>query len=129
MCLSTVDKKTKRTPGVGYKIVTKCPDSRYVSWDHVPTAGKVEYPLNRWIEDVNTKPITYDYPSLWDTYPAGFHVYLEKPTRIRFSYSLRLHPNLVIIQVKFKKVVASGDNLGKTVVAREIINKGEVEWK
>jgi len=133
MCLGTVDEKTKRTSGEGYKVVEKR-DGKYLCWDYIPNAGEVEYPLNRWIEDTNNGGIR-----AWGgfTYPAGFHVSIEKPD---YHHSIahvvdgrqidRSGNELVTIKVKFKKVVASGtEGHDHVVIARKIINKGEVPWK
>ena len=133
MCLGIVDEKTKRTPGEGYKVVEKR-DGKYLCWDYMPNAGKVEYPLNRWIEDTNNEVIDG-----WGgvSYPAGFHVSIELPdyhsSVAHVADGRQIDHNgkeLVTIKVKFKSVVASGtERWQHVVIARKIINKGEVSWR
>lgn len=128
MCLSAVDEKTKRTPGIGYKVVQK-KDGSYYSWDYARMSGKVEYPLNRWIEDDNPCTILSDGGKHYQT---GFHVCLNHLLRDKSAHCLGLpcFPKLRVIQVKFKKVVASGhDYPGEVVVVRKLINKGEIAWQ
>ena len=126
MCLDYMDKEPKRKWGVGYKAVRKTNRGEYVSFDFIPNAGKIKYPLNEWITDKNKELIEgggfCGCPTF--TYPAGFHVSLSKP-----KPNSVLHE--VIIKVQFRQVVATDlsgkDNTyGKQVVARQIKNLGEI---
>lgn len=126
MCLSTVDAKPTRKQGIGYKVVEKL-DGRYLSWDCIRHARTVEYPIGQWLEDKNGYNISASDGS---DYPTGFHVVLTQSV-----YLMSLHnksqwdsKTTVVIKCRFRKVVATGtDSCGRTVIAREIINLGEIE--
>lgn len=129
MCLSKLDKETKQGNGVGYKLVEKTDNGKYICWDCMARKGTVEYAKNRWIEDANTE----DIDAFIFTYPTGFHIQLtkyRKPTYLggdnRLNYG-RME-QLAMIMVKYKNVVASGMDRGSTIVARKLINKGEVPF-
>lgn len=124
MCLYSVDPKIRRRSGVGYKSVRKV-GGEYHCYDHMPSAGTVKYPLNKWVTDPKTGGA-----DVWNggkTYPTGFHICLDKESVIALSP----RESEVNIKVRFRKVVASQidkpDGMyGPQVVAREIMNLGEL---
>jgi len=120
MCLVFPDAKPRRKWGIGYKIVQKLGDGEYTCCNHINSAGTVNYPLNQWVTDPKT--------GLADggEYPTGFHVSLDK--RCLEDLSSSYFP---VIKVRFRKAVATqcdtrDFSYGKQVVAREIMNLGEV---
>lgn len=133
MCLSTVDSKPTRKYGIGYKIVELL-DGKHLSWDFGPKARTIEYPIGEWVTDPNKHPISSTYGI---RYPAGFHLILVVRPALREEYNgKRLNGGkfTVVIRCRFRRVVATGDDfLGNVVVARELMNLGEigeeVRWK
>ena len=122
MCLSQVDPEPTRKYGIGYKSVRKLDNGEYECYDHAPSAGTVRYPLNQWITDPKDGNVTLDCISSI-LYRTGFHICLNK----NVTDSL----NGTTIKVRFRKVVATNCEhpkfiYGKQVVAREIMNLGEV---
>lgn len=120
MCLTKLDSKPTRKYGVGYKLVRKGADGSYECFDHIPHAGSVTYPLNKWITDPNKGEA--DTKGRDFTYPAGFHVMLNPPK----GQVLR-----TLIKVRFRRVVATQTEdidcvYGPQVVARQVMNLGEV---
>ena len=128
MCLDFVDNKPARKFGVGYKIVRKKTDGTYVCFDYTPNEGKVSYPLNEWITDPNDGEARR-YGVELAGYRTGFHISLDK----RMMTALPVQgPEPRVIKVRFRKVVATSIKepcplYGEQVVAREIMNLGEVE--
>lgn len=125
MCLLTVDEKPARKFGVGYKLVRERHDGSYECFDHRPHAGTVTYPLNQWITDPNDGDAGLSMEA-YTPYRTGFHISLdEAPLRLLVSYKD------VLIKVRFRKVTATSCErpdscYGRQVVAREIMNLGEV---
>lgn len=124
MCLTNIDEKLARKWGIGYKQVKKLEDGTYVCFDFYPNRGKVAYPLNQWITDPNDGDIQgFRAPK----YRTGFHILLDRRAPV-FYTNTPLYP---AIKVRFRKVVATNFNepdsyYGRQVVAREIMNLGEV---
>lgn len=127
MCLRAVDKKRRRTPGIGYKLALRR-NSSYFSADYRAKVGKVEYPEDRWKTDDEDYEIRAESGQQYQT---GFHVSLsEEHTRALAKKNNACQDGLVIIKCKFKNVVASdmeGDKFyGPVVVAKKIMNLGEI---
>jgi len=123
MCLDTVDEKPNRRLRIGFKIVDQR-ENGYYSWDYAPMAGRIKYPVGKWLKDNNCKELGY----LSKKYPAGFHIVLNKSRAVSaISVDILGLPNLKVVKCKFRKVVASGSqcNYGKVVVAKEIMLLGE----
>lgn len=128
MCLKQVDKVITRKYGVGWKVVFKDVDEKgdhFLCWDNYGKQRSVEYLYLKWLTDKNTETISkYDV-----SYPAGFHIMLEKESAVRvFKNNKSDDDDITIIKCKFRKVVAqdsSKSGYGKVVVAREIMNLGE----
>lgn len=125
MCLTHVDPKPRRRFSIGYKSVEKLKDGTYTCYDHLAHAGTVKYPLSQWIVDPNDGKA--DTPVRRTGYRTGFHISLDKEATMKLSRS----GITAIIKVKFRKVVATQidhpDHLyGRQVVARELMNLGEV---
>lgn len=119
MCLVYPDEKPLRKWGVGYKSVKKRRDGTYTNHDNPIYKGTVTYPLNKWYED--PKP----YGGSPDD---GFHISLDRDRMEETTFWL----DEVVIKVRFRKVIATqvkvADSIyGHQVVAREIMNLGEVE--
>ncbi len=130
MCLIYIDTKPEKKYRVGYKTALKKRNGKFFCWDYGPKSGTVEYPLNRWIKDKNTEDISMGYGSN-RIYPAGFHISLNKGKILASCSNRKGSIGIVAIKVRFRKVVAtdmsSKDSCyGKSVVAREIINLGEI---
>lgn len=130
MCLLTVDNKLMRKFGIGYKHVKKLEDGTYVCFDHLPHEGTVTYPLNQWITDPNDGDAEGSLPR----YRTGFHISLDKGIleKDSFTSSRFASPEYPIIKVRFRKVTATNCAkpdivYGQQVVAREIMNLGEVD--
>lgn len=129
MCLMRIDPKPMRKYGIGYKTVSK-KKGGYLCFDFSPKAGTASYPLNQWVTDENTGMI--GVPA-FIRYPAGFHVILDRAVVLRCAklFSEHRDKRIVAIKVRFRKVVATNlrgdDTYGREVVAREIMNLGEVK--
>ncbi len=122
MCLDNLDPKPMRKYGIGYKSLMKRIDGSYVCYDHIPNAGKIKYPLNQWITDPQGSEAEG-----WGGRPAGyktgFHVCLDKEGT--------QHTHHTMVKVRFRKVTATqcqhpSATYGRVVVAREVMNLGEV---
>lgn len=124
MCLCNIDKKPARKSGIGYKVVKKLNGGQYVCYDYGPHAGEVTYPLNQWITDPNDGDAEGIYVP---KYRTGFHISLDRKDMDKIG-----NPAHPIIKVRFRKVTATQchnpDSIyGRQVVAREIMNLGEVK--
>lgn len=107
MCLTTVDRKTKRGRGYGYKA--------FDMKNGKPTSfGGLNFPEEEWFTDPNTRPIE-------NSYPAGFHI-------CRFKKDALGWDGDTTRKVFYADVVASGRFLGEPVfIARQIwIPKEEI---
>jgi len=127
MCLKAVDKKRRRTPGIGYKLAQRRNGS-YFSCDYRDKFGKVEYPLNKWITDDEDYEIVAKSNQ---RYRTGFHVFLsEERVRELVRRNNACMDDLVVIKCKYTNVVASDtesdDQYGPVVVARKIMNLGVI---
>lgn len=116
MCLDTIDEKTKKGSGVGYKRFG-IDDSYHLRFPYQGGRPKLE----TWIGDKNS----------WDIiacdsnkYRTGFHIY-----RYLLEAKSKRLPAEKILKVKFKDVSASGtQGRQRIIVARKIyIMKGEVK--
>jgi len=123
MCLTKVDAKPACKFGVGYKSVQKRLDGTYTCYDRVSYAGTVDYPINQWVADPNDGQADGHFGKAG--YRTGFHISLDKEDMLNL-------PNpMCTIKVRFRKVTATqcnepGGLYGRQVVAREIMNLGEV---
>ncbi len=149
MCLSKVH---WRLGDVGYKVVEKreiwesvppqyrsgedsygTRKQKYLSWDFSEMAGLVEYPLNEWTTDKNMTRIK---SNRGESYPAGFHCYLDLKAAVivRDACNVNHGVHLAIIKCEIRDVVAFGSELYElsypdtpAIIARTIRNIGEVE--
>ena len=129
MCLYTVDKKTKKGRGYGYKTfqVNKDGSLRNLYAQVNPSIKITHFPIETWIKDENKKKIQeYDF----NEYPTGFHIHTSKKKAKNY---ISTDIKLTTRKVDYRNVVASGiqniDNTGNTnvIVAREIyVHKEEV---
>jgi len=114
MCLDTLDKKTRKRGGFGYKLLSKCDGE-----PHTFIQKFVALPIGKWVSDPSseTRYVEYSYPNQY--YPTGFHIFstLEDLKRWRGSSWY----NLSIFRVQFKEVIASGYQYKcRTIVARKV---------
>jgi|TARA_Y100000310_G_C20696669_1_gene826191 hypothetical protein len=121
MCLGNPDSKPTRKWGVGYKVVRKSPERRYHPQFFQRRCG--HFPLYEWLTDPNDKLVSTKH----DAYRTGFHIMLDRTRAERLA-----EDGLKLIKVRFRKVVATQtatlDSLwGPQVVAKEIMNLGEVK--
>lgn len=141
MCLKTVDAPSRRVipynrAGVGWKAVRRegsKPGDKYRFLTVRSMYRASPLPVNAWVADLSHPAVITVEGSDGDgprkEYPAGFHVWLEKPelTPVAASTGLQVMP------VAFRHVVAQGTDsilverggvpelkLAPTVVAREI---------
>lgn len=126
MCLARVDSKPRRKSGIGYKLVRLKRDGTYVCFDYTPKTGSITYPLNQWVTDPNDGNAQLDFIG-GTPYRTGFHISLDVEALRR----LGIAGSRVIIKVRFHEVVATSCDrpdpcYGRQVVAREIMNLGEV---
>lgn len=114
MCLENVQKVnlvTKRNARKGYKVVIRRKPSRnyyrgfYFSSMLIP---------GKWITDLNKGVIPADSG---ETYTSGFHFYSSKRDAI-----MHCSENLgeVVFEVRGAGIITTGDNSGKTYVAKQI---------
>ncbi len=112
MCLATVDEKTKRGKGYGYKAFKKKGGSL------TPVMGySLDFPEEEWFTDPNME-------SIMGRYPAGFHIHTNKK-------HAKLWGTTVNRKVYYREVVASGlfceQTRQRIIVARQIwITKEEI---
>ena len=131
MCLDRLDPTIKRKSGKGYKVVSKR-DGKYLSeFLHPDGRGascKFKFPVGKWVTDKNTDIIVV-FAGDGASYPSGFHIFKTKRAAERWGLGFDFLPyRLVIIKVEYKDVVATGKLNGlSAVVARQLINKGEVD--
>lgn len=129
MCIIP-DSKTDRRPGRGYKVVAK-KGKDYYAWYSAkykdPYAFK--YKKRGWQRDPNAGgPL----PGWRLRYPAGFHVGLSSQYALSIAKSCspkERGSKLVVIEVSFRKVVASEMNsypYGDVKVAEEIRFRREI---
>lgn len=115
MCLDEVTGKPEKKDGVGYKEFTgdEYHHLSFLIFSPKGEGARVKY--NHWYKDNNTKDlgIGYNKPS----YPAGFHIYQEKP-----KYNN-------VRRVSYKGAHTIGEQDGRVViVAKEIfIHKKNIQ--
>lgn len=116
MCLSSIDKKTRKGNGTGYKVFAM-DDSYHPHFCIQGGRARVRYGV--WMKDESRGVILIASTS---HYKKGYHIY------VNLSDAEHWHDRNyeVIRKVSYKNVVTSGAQIGKRIiVAREIyIHKG-----
>jgi hypothetical protein len=101
----------------GYKVLGRNENGELVCNDHVDYLGKVVYPIGKWFTDPNHGKCELGISG--KTYPQGLHIMLD----IENADHVCSSPNDVLVEVEFKKVVASQTEnpsfYGRVVVARQ----------
>lgn len=134
MCLATryTERCRKR---IGYKIVARGEEKLYTGL--IPHARRVALPIGQWVSDTETGEILGADDGF--LYPTGFHILTKKEDATRLlRQEIAGNTNRVLVKVRFRKQVAYGkvawcywnydvDRGTDTVVAREIMNLGEVD--
>jgi len=119
MCLSTVDKKTKKFL-YGWKVFS-IRNKKLIGQFETKRGYKTKgYPIGEWINDVKTGEIEYSWKKY---YKKGFHFYKYK---IDGENNVWL-PREVLKKVKMRNIIASGIQLGRVVgVAKEMYIMEEI---
>lgn len=111
MCLDKIDKKITTKKGTGYKIF-RGPngDNKIIK----PQYRADNLRIGVWLKDKHKGRIRADDGNL---YKKGFHLYQHKRAP---KVEVGNYHYLEVRKVKYRKVVATGKQNGKVIVAREI---------
>ena len=116
MCLNTVNKEIKVDTKFGYKFFRRRvgPDGE-VFFTGFWSVGEQEAPIDKWITD--NEPLKNVIGSGAAKYRPGFHIFLAVKGARRFQAVCWWY-SAVLKKVQFSRVVATGSQYGKVVVAR-----------
>jgi len=123
MCMETVDAKPKRKSGTGYKILRYMADELSTGYRHGDSQlVKIGVPVK---DDSNMHIFCKDDENR--NYDSGFHLFLTKRAVRKFQIECGwTRDYLAIVRAKFSRVVATGTQLGNTVVIAKEFTATEV---
>lgn len=125
MCLDTVDVKTKKGRGYGYKVLARGNGKTYTYFKEFSNGirNQTRVTFDKWLID-DTKG---DIGGLNKKYKAGWHIFvnLTEVCLLYFNFSR----DRIVRKVRYEDVTASGKWCGcEVIVARKMyICKGEVK--
>ena len=116
MCLNSITNWCKKNEGYGYKVFRVYHNKLY---SEMRDKLKVR-PINKWITCVFNPIEIADY--YYEGYLSGFHIYkFKKDAKCWKSFSIPAEgQGLAIKRVKYRKLITSGSQYGKVIVAKEI---------